>query len=234
MGNGRPCKNCHSFDQACTYDRKTRRRGVKSKTGTTDDGGVARDRVASESETQQGSSSPWHVSLIASQAVIMDLAELYFEIVYPIFPFFHQPSFLRRVSRAHYSTDRSFFAVTMAVCALVRSRILDGSITNPLWDLDALKHRSPEVYYEEAQRQAASFGMTTKLDVLRTHAILAITAIQNGNIREMLWHLGTYHSLVSIDGLHDEENRQHGISVVERDERRRLVSTTTRARNNGD
>lgn len=155
----------------------------------------------------------------------MDLVELYFEIVYPIFPFFHQPSFLRRVSRAHYSTDRSFFAVTMAICALIRSRVRDGSITNSRWDLDALKQPGPEVFYKEAQRQAASFGMAAKLDVLRTHAILAITAIQNGNIREMRWHLGTYQSLVAVDGLHDEANWPHEISIVEREERRRLVST---------
>lgn len=155
----------------------------------------------------------------------MDLVELYFEIVYPIFPFFHQPSFLRRVSRAHYSTDKSFFAVTMAICALIRSRVRDGSITNSRWDLDALKQPGPDVFYKEAQRQTASFGMTAKLDVLRAHAILAITAIQNGNIREMRWHLGTYQSLVAVDGLHDEANWPHGIGVVEREERRRLVST---------
>lgn len=240
-GGGRPCKNCHQFDQPCTYHRKPRRRGAQSRataeSGTavrqrqlTPQGTIAvsqslpvEDSVASKKETQQHDS--WHAPFIASQAVIMDLAELYFEIVYPIFPFFHQPSFLRRVSRAHYSTDKSFFAVTMAVCALVRSRVRDGAVTNSRWDVDALKQPGPEVFYNEAQRQAASFGITAKLNVLRAHAILAITAIQNGNIREMRWHLGTYQNLVAVDCLHDEANWPHGISVVEREERRRLVST---------
>lgn len=154
----------------------------------------------------------------------MDMAELYFEIVYPIFPFFHQPSFLHRVSRAHYTSDRLFFTVTMAVCALVASRIRDGAVTNPRWDLDALGHPAPEVFYREAQRQLTDLGMTTKLDVLRAHAILAITAIQNGSIREMRWHLGTYQSLVALDGLHDEANWPSGIGFIEREERRRLVS----------
>lgn len=154
----------------------------------------------------------------------MDMAELYFEIVYPIFPFFHQPSFIHRVSRAHYTSDRRFFTITMAVCALVASRIRDGSVTNPRWDVDSLRHPAPEVFYREAQRQLADFGMVAQLDVLRAHAILAITAIQNGSIREMRWHLGIYQSLVAVDGLHDEANWPSGIGFIEREERRRLVS----------
>ncbi|KAK3175771.1 hypothetical protein K4F52_010011 [Lecanicillium sp. MT-2017a] len=57
----------------------------------------------------------WVAPAVASQAVIVDLVDLYFEIVYPIFPFFHQPSFTRRISRADYTTDRPLFAATMAV-----------------------------------------------------------------------------------------------------------------------
>lgn len=152
----------------------------------------------------------------------MDMAELYFEIVYPIFPFFHQPSFLRRVSRAHYTTDRAFFTVTMAMCALIACRIRDGSVTNPRWDVDALRQPGPEVFFREAREQLVGFGMTARLDVLRAHALLAITALQNGNIREMRWHLGTYQTLVAVDGLHDEVNWPT-VGIIEREERRRLV-----------
>jgi hypothetical protein len=154
----------------------------------------------------------------------MDLTELYFEIVYPIFPFFHRPSWMHRISRAQYTTDRELYAATMAVCALVSSRVRDGSITNPKWDVHRLREPKPEVFYAEARKQLASLDMVASLNVLRARAILAVAAIQNGDMREMRWQLGTYHTLVAVDGLHDEANWPTGIGVVEREERRRLVS----------
>ncbi|MGH7964844.1 MAG: fungal specific transcription factor domain-containing protein, partial [Candidatus Binatia bacterium] len=183
---------------------------------------LSEDVACQPKDTAKHHEDIWQAPFIASQAVVMDMVELYFEIVYPIFPFFHQPSFMRRISRGQYTTDRALFAATMAVCALISSRIRDGSVTNPKWDLDALRRPSPEVFYREAKRQLSTFDMSAALNVLRGHAIMAITAIQNGNIREMRWHLGTYQTLVSVDGLHDESNWPGGIGVIEREERRRL------------
>ncbi|RMD42879.1 hypothetical protein DV735_g2247, partial [Chaetothyriales sp. CBS 134920] len=159
---------------------------------------------------------------IASQEVIMDLTELYFEIVYPIFPFFHRPSWIHRIARAQYTSDRELYAATMAVCALVGSRVRDGSVTNPKWDVTRLRQSRPERFYAEARKQLASLDTVTSLNVLRARAVLAIAAIQNGDMREMRWQLGTYHTLVAVDGLHDEANWPAGIGVVERQERRRL------------
>lgn len=155
----------------------------------------------------------------------MDLTELYFEIVYPIFPVFHRPSWMHRISRAQYTSDRELYAATMAVCALVSSRVRDGSVTNPRWDVDRLRQPRPEVFYAEARKQLASLDMTASLNVLRARAILAVAAIQNGDLREMRWQLGTYQTLMAVDGLHDEANWPSGIGVIEREERRRLVSS---------
>ncbi|PHH72539.1 hypothetical protein CDD82_5919 [Ophiocordyceps australis] len=110
----------------------------------------------------------------------------------------------------------------MAVCALVSGRIRDGSVTNPRWDLNPLRHPPPDVFYAEAQRQLVEIGSEASLHVLRAHAILAIAAIQNGRIRDMHQHLGTYHTLVAMDALHDEANWPINIGLVEREERRRL------------
>ncbi|KYK54093.1 hypothetical protein DCS_06049 [Drechmeria coniospora] len=164
----------------------------------------------------------WAASSIASQATIVDLVDLYFEIVYPIFPFFHQPSFTRRISRADHLDSRPLFATTMAVCALVSSRIRDGSVSNPRWNLACLCDPSPDVFYAEAERQLVDITEDACLDVLRAHAVLAIAAIQNCRIRDMNRHLGTYHTLVAMDALHDESNWPAGIGVVEKEERRRL------------
>jgi hypothetical protein len=222
---GISCQNCHRFAQPCTYNRKPRRRGAKSRNPEhATEKAARRDRRVASLESSHEVHELWHAPHIATQAVIMDLTELYFEIVYPIFPFFHQPSFIRRISRAHFATDRTLFAVTMAVCALVSSRIRDGSITNPKWDVEPLRHPGPEVFYAEAKKQLAQFDMVASLNILRAHAVLAITAIQNGNMREMRWHLGIYQTLVAVDGLHDEANWPGGMGVIEREERRRLVS----------
>lgn len=152
----------------------------------------------------------------------MDLVELYFEIVYPIFPFFHQPSFIRRISRAEYNSDSSLFSVTMAVCALVSARVRDGAVFNPRWKINELQRIEPEAYYNEAIRHVGGDGPKSDINTLRTHAILALAAIQEGKVRDMHAHLGRYHTVVATDGLHDESNWPKDIGVVEIQERRRL------------
>ena len=165
----------------------------------------------------------WRAPTIASQATIMDLAELYFEIVYPIFPLFHQPSFLRSVSRGEYTTKRSLFASTMAACALVSARARQGAISNPRWDLETLNETSSETFYAEAVRQAAQDSPNQDHNLMRAHGLLALCAIQYGNVRDMHKHLGRYHTLVAMDDLHDEANWPRDIGIIEIEERRRIV-----------
>jgi hypothetical protein len=166
----------------------------------------------------------WEAPFIANQATIVDLVDIYFEIVYPIFPFFHQPSFIRSISRAEYLTDKTLFATTMAICALTSSRVRDGSVTNPRWHLASLRSTDPDAFYLEAQRQLVGETSGLDINVLRAYAVLAIAAIQNGRIRDMHRLIGTYHTLLAMDGLHDESNWPRDIGVIEREERRRLVS----------
>lgn len=249
------CQNCQDFAQPCTYDRKTRRRGAPRRrapasTGgggggeTQDDDGPGGPallpqagrgegsvdqgvsaRYGKPSQSEAAMSTPWKAPYVSSQAIIMDLVELYFEIVYPIFPLFHSPSYIRRISRGEYVHNKSLFAVTMAVCALVSSRVRDGSVTNPRWNLTSFSETDPAIFYAETKRQLADES-PSDLNLLRAHAILAIASIQNGNIRDMHRHLGTYHTLVAMDGLHDEANWPPGIGIIEREERRRLVSSS--------
>lgn len=183
-----------------------------------------RRRVLSplSSTLQTHTSSKWRAPYITSQATVMDLVELYFEIVYPIFPLYHQPSFIRSISRGEYTTKRSLFADTMAICALVSARVRDKAVFNPGWDTTSLQETEPEVFYREASRQTASDDIVADLNLMRAHAVLSITAIQHGKIRDMHQHLGRYHALVAMDGLHDEANWPKGIGIVETEERRRL------------
>ena len=173
-------------------------------------------------ELRSYASNAWRAPHIASQATVMDLVELYFEIVYPIFPLYHQPSFIRSVSRGEYTTKRTLFADTMAVCALVSARVRDRAVFNPKWDMTALQETDSESFYQEASRQAAYDDIIPDCNLMRAHAVLAITAIQHGRIRDMHQHLGRYHTLVAMDGLHDEANWPPNIGIIEKEERRRL------------
>lgn len=166
--------------------------------------------------------NPWQAQCPASHATIMDMVELFFEIVYPIFPLFHQPTFLHQISRAEYSSDRSLFTVTMASCALVSARVRDGAVFNPRWDFASLQHPPPDVFYREAARELHRQSAKTDLNILRAHAILALAAIQDGKVRDMQMHIGHYHTIVATEGLHDEDNWPSGLGLVEREERRRL------------
>lgn len=58
---------------------------------------------------------------------------------------------------------------------------------------------------------------------MRACAILSITAIQNGQIRDMHQYLGHYHTLSIMEGLHDEKSWPNDLSTVEVEIRRRLV-----------
>ncbi len=65
------------------------------------------------------------------------------------------------------------------------------------------------------------------LDWMRTCALLAVYGIQIGKLDIMHQYLGMYHTLVSMDSLHDEKNWPPGIGIVEIELRRRLVRCIT-------
>ncbi|KEF51102.1 uncharacterized protein A1O9_12825 [Exophiala aquamarina CBS 119918] len=113
----------------------------------------------------------------------------------------------------------------MAVCALVSARVRDQAIFNPSWDIQELSETPSEAFYDAAVRCWADYENSSQahtLNALRSCAVLALTAIQYGKIREMQLYLGKYHTFVAMDGLHDELNWPKNIGIVETEERRRL------------
>lgn len=114
----------------------------------------------------------------------------------------------------------------MAVCALASARVRDEAIFNPSWDLQELSETPSESFYDAAVRYRTNCNDSRQahtLNTLRSCALLALTAIQYGKIREMQLYLGDYHTCVAMDGLHDESNWPKDIGIVETEERRRLV-----------
>lgn len=177
-----------------------------------------------------GDNSPrqqWTAPFVASQTVVMSLAEVYFEVVYPIFPIFHQPTYLRKISHGEHNSVRHLFGTTMALCALVSARVRDQALFNESHDIAKLSEIPSETFYEAAVQACADINPRTpqNFESLRTCALLALTAVQHGKFREMQAFLGKYHTLVAMDGLQDESNWPPDLGIVETEERRRLVST---------
>lgn len=114
----------------------------------------------------------------------------------------------------------------MAVCALVSARVRDQAIFNPAWDIQELSETPSETFYDAAIRYSAGCEDSVEahpFNTLRCFALLALTAIQYGKIREMQLFLGKYHTFAAMDGFHNESNWPKDIGIIETEERRRLV-----------
>ncbi|KAJ5090075.1 hypothetical protein N7532_008759 [Penicillium argentinense] len=165
----------------------------------------------------------WKAFAIASDRSIRNLVQVYFEIVYPIFPLFHKQSFIESINNKEHLTNQGLFASTMAVCSLVSGRARDGALYSNRWHREELLEPPSEAFYAAAKDAlprdlAAAKGM----NYMRACAILAIASIQNGHIKNMQKYSGMYHTLTTMEGLHDEKLWPKDISPVEVEERRRL------------
>ena len=117
--------------------------------------------------------------------------------------------------------------MTMAICALASARARDGALYPAKWNPDYLLEPAAEDFSSAAIAVLPSDWSKMKgLDWMRTCAVLALVGIQVGNIQMMHQYLGTYHTLVGMDGLHDEKNWPRDIDMVQVEERRRLVSSS--------
>lgn len=142
------------------------------------------------------------------------------------FPLFHKQSFIASINNKEHLTNQGLFASTMAVCSLVSGRARDGALYSNRWHREELLEPPSEAFYAAAKDAlprdlAAAKGM----NYMRACAILAIASIQNGHIKNMQKYSGIYHTLTSMEGLHDEKLWPKDISPIETEERRRLVRT---------
>ncbi|KAF2092973.1 hypothetical protein NA57DRAFT_69364 [Rhizodiscina lignyota] len=206
-GDPARCQNCVDHGEACTSNRPLKRRGAKP----------------ANSRTEPKPPITWTAVPIAPHNMVVSLVEIYFKVVYPIFPFFHEPTLLRDLTERLYLHKRSLFASVMAVCALASARARDGAVFSSKWDLETLKEPQSEVFFS-ASESAIPLGpmAMSDFDYMRACALLSITAIQYGQSRAMLYYLGLYHTMVETDGLHDESNWPTELDLVEKEERRRL------------
>lgn len=135
---------------------------------------------------------------------------------------------LARIENRDYLTDHSFFADIMSICALASARVRDGALFPGRRDVIRLQEPAPEIFFTAAKEAIPEDLVRMKgLDWMRTCAMMAIFGIQVGRIDILHQYLGMYHTLVSMDNLHDEKNWPKDIGIVETELRRRLVSLLT-------
>lgn len=215
MSNPSACQNCVDFDERCTFDRPIRQRGKPPKIVTASN--TAKSTVNGAQE-----SSDWTPKLAITQALVTDLTEIFFEVVYPVFPLFHRASLTRRVSRGEHLENRSLYASVMAMCALSSARARDGALLQ-CWDVAKLQNPSSEELFDAAVNAFPEDLLDNQsLDYMRASMLLSITAIQYGSPALMNYHLSRYHTYVTVGALHDEANWPQALPVIEVEERRRL------------
>jgi hypothetical protein len=131
-----------------------------------------------------------------------------------------------RITNQEYLTNRSFFAATMGVCALASARARDGALFPGRWEAGHFTRLEPRSFFLAAMQAIPShLGDMHGIDWMCTCGVLALYGIQVGKIEVMEQYLGLYHSIVSMDSLHDERNwPKASISIIEVEMRRRLVS----------
>ena len=141
------------------------------------------------------------------------------------FPFFHWPTFTAQIQSQLYRTDRAFYSATMAVCAITSARFRDGV---PLPNNPG-PHFSPasEDFYDACLRAIPKdIAEAEDFNYKRAKAVLGTLCIQYGRVKSLHTHLGDYLTMCANDGFHNEARWPMGLSEIEVQERRRLVSPT--------
>ncbi|KAL4781657.1 fungal-specific transcription factor domain-containing protein [Aspergillus varians] len=167
--------------------------------------------------------TPWKAFATACKGTIQDLAQVYFEIIYPIFPLFHWPSFSKALENMDYLHDEGFFASTMAMCALASARARDGALYSTRWSPHQLASPPSEVFWAAARESIPHDLATARgTEYMRACALLSIASIQHGQIHGMQQYLGIYHTLATMDGLQDEKFWPKDLDPITTEIRRRL------------
>lgn len=150
-------------------------------------------------------------------------------------PFLHWPTWMSELRAERYRSNWGVFIVTMAMCALSAGKLADGGVQGAAPTLKARATTlASECYHAAVQavRRDDDFDLgdgTDLVPLLKARAILSSTCLQAGNLNAALAHNGEYSILSALAGFHDEANWPSDLTEIQRQERRRLVSTSDRS-----
>ncbi|KAH6689740.1 hypothetical protein F5X68DRAFT_74473 [Plectosphaerella plurivora] len=208
------CLTCIEHGAICTWQRVAAKRGVKTKSSDS----------SSKTTTSPAGHEAWayESSRHGERPLIQGLLRVFFDTVYPIFPFFAEALIFEEWEQFSLSTSRSSFARLMSICALSSCHVGDGAIfTLPLSVPVEARHQ--QAYLEDARRaipvEVSSADCFAYLQSLGT---LSLAAIQLGDASLLHQTLGQYHSLVAQHHFQNESRWPVEIDPVERHVRRQF------------
>lgn len=233
------CQNCVDFNEACTLDRPMRKRGkpapsqlpllppTSESSPTIDTGNNGASLCATPTLLRTRSATvqeEWMSPLLHdSEPLMLELVEIFFEVVFPVFPLFSRPILLQKVTSKEHSKNRAFYAVLTALCALVIARIHDGATDKTKHFTLHQKGLSSEHFFAAAEKALpTTTSLTGELEYMQAYIVLAITSIQYGDSKQARYHLNRYHSCVAVNLLHNEDEWPRDLSISETEDRRRL------------
>lgn len=165
----------------------------------------------------------WRSFALANPDTINELLRIYMDVVYPIFPLFHGPWLWERINRKDHLGDRGFFASVMGACALASARARDGALFGSYNFAQNGPERQSEMFYMAASDAIfKDLNKAQGLGYLRACGLLAMTAIQYGQIASMHQYLGHFCTLSAMQQFHDEAHWPQNLTLIEKEECRRL------------
>ena len=230
------CQNCVDFNEPCTLDRPRRKRG-KPAQSQLPQGLVLESSPAIDTGThvaqlyptplRKTSATPqqeWMTPLLHDcEPLILSLVNIFFEVVFPVFPLFSRPILLQRVTSKEHLKNRAFYAALSALCALAIARVRDGAIEKSKKSTLQSEGPSSEDFFAAAERALpTTASVTGELEYMQAYILLSITSIQYGDSKQARYHLNLYHNCVAVNLLHNEEEWPHDLSISMIEERRRL------------
>ena len=189
-------------------------------TGATDYTGAYKNVRQGRSEDTLGVA--WRSFALSSSNLVEEYLTVYMDVVYPAYPLFHAPTLWDRIKKRDHLTDQEMFASVMAACALAAARARDGAVGDTRRFTNRPEQAS-EIFFAAAHDAVyKDLSKPMGLGYMRACGLLAVTAIQYGQIQTVHQYMGTYHTLAAMQNFHDESRWPTETSVVEREERRRV------------
>ncbi|OLN87638.1 hypothetical protein CCHL11_05617 [Colletotrichum chlorophyti] len=213
------CLTCIEHGADCTWDRVAAKRGVKSKTSP-----------ASTKQPQSGDDADtdrwfYDESRHGSRSLIYRLICIFFDTVYPVFPFFDEAALHKEWEATSLSTSRASFARLMAICALSSCHVKDGALFRPNMP-EVVRPEHHRAYLDDARKAIPEDNRDIRgseafqyLQVLGTLSLAATQLKDDSLFNE---YLGRYHTLMAQESFHFEARWPSNITFPEKHVRRQF------------
>jgi hypothetical protein len=165
----------------------------------------------------------WKAFALSSEVIILELFDVYMEVVYPLYPFFHEATEREKLRNRDHLTDKGFFASIMSMCALASARIRDGALPSRIPEGARNPEASSEIFFAAARSVfSVDLDNLRGADYIRACTLLALTSIQYGQSLDVQQYCGIGCTLVAMQRFYDEKFWPSGLEESQKETYRRL------------